>query len=53
MALELCSDSSTITITKDGEVLGQGRFAEQRYFFGETPDGLKIVAAQNREVELC
>ncbi|MBB1501806.1 hypothetical protein H5397_10295 [Propioniciclava sp. MC1683] len=53
VALELCSDSSTITITKDGEVLGQGRFAEQRYFFGETPDGLKIVAAQNREVESC
>lgn len=53
VALEACTDSTAVTVVRDGKEVGRGRIAEQRYFFGQTPEGIKIVAADNIEVESC
>lgn len=53
LALETCVDGTSITIWKGKEKIGEGRISERRYFFADTDTGLKIVAAQNREVESC
>lgn len=53
VALELCSDSSSVTIMRGDETIGLGRTAEQRVYFAGPSGDLKIVAAQNRQVESC
>lgn len=53
LALKTCTDTTSITVKQGTKVVGKGRKAEESYFFGNTPRGLAIVAAQNVEVSTC
>ena len=53
LALETCTDSSSITIRQGGKELGKGRVAEERYYFAGTPGSLKIVDGMYEVVESC
>lgn len=53
LALQACTDTSSISVKQAGKELGPGRLSEQQYFFAETPEGLRIVEANNLEVESC
>lgn len=53
LTLLACTDLSSVTLKKGDETLGSGRRAYQWTYFAPTPEGLKIVAAENQAVESC
>lgn len=53
LALQTCTDTTSVTIMQGNKEVGSGRFSEVWMFFRETADGMEIVAASHLEVEKC
>lgn len=53
LALEACLDNSAASVHTKGSESGPGAIAQERAFFSQTPEGLRISYFEFHEVESC